>query len=463
MTKITTASKKLLAVIMAMLTLFSCMALSAGAASFAVPKPECTLNSNKDAITVAPITVNGVAAEFAISSSSGTAGIEKFTLSDGSVRFQGVSTGKTYTITASVTIDSETQTNSTVLTIKKSQAAPEAPKATEITSNSITITSMANCEYAIARYVDNADESSLVFSETVKFTNLIPGELYVIYARKKETTDSYPGELSHVNIRTLKVASTDVPGTPVLVDKTDTTIVVKEIDGVKFSIDGGKNWQFSGTFKGLTAGMVYGIIAQYEYDSNEQEAGPTSAALQVKTNTRGKYMASIKACTFSYSDGKRYSNKEVKITVTGDAPANTTAPQYGDTRYTPTSYRVDNSTKVLTFSSTGDNKTFIGRFVPNDLGDGDKSNKTIKVVVTYTVSKYNGATWETLPEKQESKTYEIEIGPEKNTLTDIQEGLEKVLNFLLNTVPGALNDFFTSDTFGKVFEGIMDFINGIGK
>lgn len=455
MTKITTASKKMLALIMAMLMLFSCMAVSASAASFTVPAPTCTLNDDKDAITVPLILVNDVEATITIAPSDG---VETLFLADGSTRFDGLSTGKTYTVTATVTIGSETVSNSTSVTIKKSQAAPATPVAKEITTSSITIVAMSGCEYAIQ---ETGSDEALTYAEAVVFSNLLSETKYTIYARKKETTDSYAGAASYLTVTTLKKASSDAPDKPVLVNKTNKAITVKEVNGVEFSIDSGATWQTSGEFKNLTAGKLYGIIARYIFDATEQEAGKTSEVLQVKTNTRESYKASIGSCTFKAEDGKRYSNKSLKITVTGDSPSDLTNPQYGDTRYTPAYYVVDNATPARTFTSS-DGKTFVGTFTPNDLNDGDKSNKTVKIVVTYSISKYDGAKWVTVDGSEESATYDVKIGPEKNFLTSVKEALETVLNFLLNTVPGVISDFFNSDEFSNGFNGIMKLLGGIG-
>lgn len=455
MIKFTTASKKLLAMVMAMLMLFSCMAVSASAA-ISVPTPTYTLNDSKTAITVDPIYVDETKAVITISPSTG---IETLALENGSTRFDGISTGKTYTITATVTTATDSGSSTVSVSVKKSQAAPASPVAKSITTNTITIVAMAGCEYAIQNAGD--DESISAYSENVVFSSLLPGTKYTIFARKKETKDCYAGATSSVTVTTLKEATGDAPDKPVLLDKTNKTITVKEVENVEFSIDG-TNWQTSGEFKGLAAGKLYGIVARYIYDATVEEAGPQSEPLQVKTNTRESYKASIGSCTFKASEGERYSNENIKITVTGDAPSDLTNPQYGDTRYTPAYYVVDTAKPARTFTSS-DGKVFVGNFTPDSLGDGNKANKTIKIVVTYTISKYDGGKWVTLEGKEESATYSVELGPQKTFFTGIAQALESFLNLILNTIPGAIADFFNGQQFSDMWDGVLGLMGGLGS
>ncbi len=455
MTMFTTVSKKMLAILMAMLMLFSCMAVSASAA-VSVPVPTYKINESKTAITVDAIYVEGAKAVITINPSTG---IETLELADGSTRFDGISTGKTYTIIATVVTSNGSGSNTVSVSVKKSQAAPSSPVAKTITTNTITIVAMAGCEYAIMK---TGDESTLsAYSDNVTFASLDAGTKYTIFARKKETKDSYAGAASSVTVTTLEKADGVAPDKPVLVDKTNKTITVKEVKNVEFSIDNGANWQTSGEFKGLTPGKLYGVVARYIYDDTVQEAGAQSEPLQVKTNSRESYKASIGSCTFKAEDGKRYSNEQLEIFVTGDAPADLVNPQYGDTRYTPAYYMVDTSTRKLGFTSS-DGKIFKGIFIPDRIGDGEKANKVIHIVVTYTISKYDGAKWVTLEGKEESATYDVQLGAKKTFFTGIAEALEKFLNVILNDIPGAIAAFFQGDQFGDMWDGLMNLVGMVG-
>ncbi|MBR1742918.1 MAG: carboxypeptidase regulatory-like domain-containing protein, partial [Lachnospiraceae bacterium] len=75
------------------------------------------------------------------------------------------------------------------------------------------------------------------------------------------------------------------PSAPVLEGKTDTTITVKAVSGQEYSIDGGKTWQTSGTFTGLTPETEYSIVTKITATSTANES-PVSDALKVTTDKK---------------------------------------------------------------------------------------------------------------------------------------------------------------------------------
>ncbi len=451
MTKIT---KKMLALIMAVLTLFSCMAVSASAAdTFTIPEDACSLSTDKTEIVVKKIVEQGVTAAIAITPSDGVTKLDN--TATGDVHFQGVKAGKTYTIIATVVVDGKTLTGVRDVVVKNIiKNAPATPVVKEVKTTSITIGAISDCEYAY-ELVGSGVKSA--YQKEVTFKNLLPGSKYTIYTRIAETATAFASPDSVITVTTLELANAQKPAKPEILDKTNNTITIKAIDGLEYSIDGGKTWQTSGVFKNLTAGKQYGIIAREVFDATVQEANPVSDILEVSTTKRESYKASISNCKFSAEGGDRYSNESLEIYVTGDKLNELTVPQYGDTRLTPVSFVVDGEQGPYNLK-TSDGKTYKGDFIPGK----DKSNKVVKVVVTFRVDKYNGAKYEESTELK-SATYTVQVGEEKTSFTGIKNALEAILNFFLNTVPKAISDFFNSKEFSDGWDKILKIFSELGK
>ena len=75
------------------------------------------------------------------------------------------------------------------------------------------------------------------------------------------------------------------PSAPTLDSKTETSITVKAVAGQEYSIDGGKTWQTSGTFTGLTPETEYSIVTKITATSTANES-PVSDALTVTTDKK---------------------------------------------------------------------------------------------------------------------------------------------------------------------------------
>ena len=438
-----TISKRMLSLLMAMLMLCSGMAVAFATETKQVPAPVCTYDDVNRTITVAKpaaITVDGV--DYPVSISIAPTAAAPQTLEDGSLFFYGLSAGTKYTIKASVELEGYTA-GTTTHTFKTKPATPATPVATKITATSITINSVSGCEYKLA-----TKEGAEVFAWGSKttFDGLTAGTEYVVYIRVKETEKAYASDAAFIEVTTLKKDAYGKADAPVLVDKTETTITVKEVEGVEFLISNSSTWQTSGKFTGLNKDTAYTIIARYAFDVDEQEASPESEPLKVKTNARAGYAADIKKTTFKVDSGN-YANESLTFVVTGDVPSNIYELQYGDTKIVPVKFSVDNgATKYGPSSSDGNAYKF--SFVPGV----ENANSKMEVVVYFTEYKYDGSKW--IENKALTKVYDVEIGANNDFFNKLKEGFQSFLNLLLNTIPGYINDFFNSDAIGNGMETI---------
>ena len=439
---IKTISKRMLSLLMAMLMLCSGMAVAFAAETNQVPAPVITPDNENRTITVAKpaaITVEGV--DYPVSISIAPEAAAPQTLEDGSLFFYGLSAGTKYTITASVTLEGYTAGTATH-TFKTKPATPASPVATKVTATSITINSVSGCEYMLAT---KAGEVKFAWGSVTVFDKLTANTEYVVSIRVKETEKAYASDVASIGVTTLLEPGKKADA-PVLADKTETSITVKEVEGVEFSINNGATWQTSGKFTGLKKDTAYTIVARYTYNKDTQEASPVSEALQVKTSARAGYTADLKNTSFKV-DGKNYANESMTLVVTADVPANMIELQYGDTKIVPEKFSYDNGANKYGPSSS-DGKTYKFSFVPGV----ENANSKMEVVVYFTEYKYNGSEW--VESRPLTKVYDVEIGANNDFFNKLKEGFETFLNLLLNTIPGYINDFFNSDAIGKGMETV---------
>ncbi len=441
---IKSVSKRMLSLLMAMLMLCSGMAVANATGTNVVPTPVCTPDIANKTITVdaiAPVNVGGVDYDVTISINPNVT--TRQTLENGATFFYGLAEGTVYTVKASITVNGEERSSSAApISFKKSSATPAAPIISEHTSTTIAIKNVAGCEYKI----EKSGENKAAWGTATKFTGLTPDTAYDIYIRVKETGNAYASDAATITVKTLKVADKEAPLTPVLVDKNMTSITVKEVDGIVFSIDKEK-WQVSGTFTGLKAGQSYNIYAMKQYDPKEQDANPISVPLVVITNTKKNSPASLDDCTISVGNAE-YTNSSVSIEVKVKSSYVTYDAQYGDTIYIPTHYQVGNGAKVEIKQVQG--TSFKASFVPGD----DNANKEINVTIYYTKVKYVGGTvWENAGQGT-SSVHKVSVGPVYNAFIVF---FESIGNFFLNTIPAYINDFLNSDAIANFFNFFLGF------
>lgn len=444
MTKITSVSKKVLALIMAMLMLCSGMAVSASAntgdtstettapsfTKYTLTADNCYVDINNIEIVVknAAVEVDGVSYDVvftATQSDDETATLRglKDETNDLTV-FTNPVTGKTYNIAGTITIDGTPYEATNVFSVEvlQSQAAPATPVPLEVTSNSISVKAVANCEYKLddGEWVDTA-----IFT-----TNVYPETKHTVYMRYKYVAGKYyASEASSVTVTTLKAAKDTAP-VPTLKDKTNTSIAVNVETGVEYSIDKGATWNKNGLFTNLTANTRYEIIARYTYDASVQDESPASAALAVVTNAKANTIASKDKCTFEVTtDGKIYANRSFSFKVSGDAPKDYGSVQYGDTRLVPATYTVrQNGTLIgkadAELSKSDKDTVKTGIVTPTAKG-------TVTIEVTYTTEAWDGDSWENANEDK-VVVYTVESDAEYNAF---REFFVNLANFFLNTLP----------------------------
>ena len=118
------------------------------------------------------------------------------------------------------------------------------------------------------------------WQESGVFENLEPGKEYTILSRIKATDESEASEPEETVVTTKNSS----PKTPNIQGSTVTedSITVQKMDNYEYSIDGGKNWQKSPEFTGLTPNTEYEIIARYAETSSTMY-GTLTSPIKLKT------------------------------------------------------------------------------------------------------------------------------------------------------------------------------------
>ncbi len=459
-------TKRIISLFMAMLMLCSGMVVTAFAEAATYPytlnKDNCYVQTDKVRIFVeaASLTQDGEELEIEFTAiEKGNTQAEPLEANydkDGNTIFPYPATGKTYIVKGSV-YNGETSTpvtNEFEVKVLNAKNAPTAPVAKKITATSIEISAVSGCEYRI---------DGKAYQTSNVFTGLTPDTFYKIEMRYAETSTHYASPAATLSVKTLKTADpANKADVPVLLNKTESTITVKEIDGVEFSINDGATWQASGVFTGLKADTTYTVIARKVYDDKVQEANPTSDPAHFITNARAVYPADIKKCSVTLSDGDNYANEKIKVTVNADTAPNKYEAQYGDTKYVPTYYKVTGYTDTFEFNPSADGKVYTSDFIP---GEGN-ANKEITVTVYFQKMKCRGedengkALWINEGEP-ETKTAKVKVGEVHNFFTDVKNFFLGIFDALFNTIPAAISDMLKGFDLSGLLNGLNDLLKGL--
>lgn len=462
-------SKKILALLMAMLMAFSCMAVSASAegeeagtestetTEIVVTKPECKFDEVNRTVTVKPIdnmVIEGLG-EYVVQIQV-EPNVPYITQDDGSRVYYNLEFGTKYVFKAWIATSTNAEdtyySEAVEVNVKKEMTAPAAPVPFEITSKSIKITAVKGYLYSVTT-VDGtvAYDWAKSEAEAIEYDNLDAETSYIISVKIPENDTYYESKATSITVKTKLAAKEGAPAIA-LEDKTDSSITVTKIDGVEYSLDG-KVWQAANIFSGLKSDTQYSIVARYTFDAAKQDPSAVSEALVVKTNAKANYEAKEKNIVFTAEDGQ-YANGEIKFTVKGDGPANMSEATYGDTRIMPDTYTVVFGSETIKEATVWDTAKVSqnGSFTAPGYEE-----KVVTVKVKFITEEYKGSDWVYVSETV--KSYDITIGRTGDSGTKILEFFEGILNFLLNTIPAFFAEALKSDVWARLFEAI----GNIGK
>ncbi len=201
------------------------------------------------------------------------------------------------------------------------------------------------------------------------------------------------------------------------------TITITAIPGAVFSIDGGKSWQSSTIFEGLSPDTAYTIQAKYPGDQNRYES-PVSSAV-IRTTRQSSTAATVQSAVYTYDGTPKSLVAEVPIGCTAAVQSftGTNGTSYGPTTEPPVnpgvynvkvSYTMQNGYEELQpqYATLTINKaTPPTPLAPVVIGVTD-SSITVKVEDGMAYSIDGGTTWQTTDTftgLTRDTTYEIKV------------------------------------------------------
>ncbi|MCR5150067.1 MAG: hypothetical protein K6B52_02430 [Clostridiales bacterium] len=412
-----THSKRIVAVLLALITAM-CLAVF----SFADYQVAASLDSEKKTITVTNTDKTNY--EYEISPMS--ADLFTSNTDEGNIVYSQLTPGTEYTISAFAKprIDGATAVSTVKVKLLKSQNPPSAPTIVSSTATEIVVKYMTGCEVSL----DNITYYQFANNTNYTFKGLTPEKSYVVYARKKATSEYYASAAVSSEIKTLKVGDKTVPVEAVLVDITNTTITVKKVAGYEYSLDK-ENWQSSNEFKNLKPNTVYTVYQRKTFDASEYEPSICSKGVQFQTTGRAPLKANPDAAEVVVPS-KQHAGAQITVTAKTLFPAKDMALVYGDTKITPAYLYTEKDSAPVSFKATEkDKNVFEAKFKPSDDADG-----SYNFYIVFKSEKYDGkGNW--VDDGTEVRTVAVKILPKQNWFEKFVEGLG---NVLFNYLPSAL-------------------------
>ncbi len=101
---------------------------------------------------------------------------------------------------------------------------------------------------------------------------------------------------------TIERASQTLSDAPSIANRTTTTIAVNPVPGAEYSIDGGRTWQDSPKFTGLTEGTDYTVMQRLAETDNYEASNATSTDTQTVEDTGLNYTINYKDETIHFDE-----------------------------------------------------------------------------------------------------------------------------------------------------------------
>ena len=193
---------------------------------------------------------------------------------------------------------------------------PPSPTLENKGATTIILSAMTDCEYSM---------DGNTWQKSPIFTNLHPFTEYRFYARYIATSTRKASQPSQAAVFQTEMAEQMAPSAPVVLVVTDNKVVLEEVSGCEYSIDGNR-WQTSGVFTDLSPDTSYSFYARKAATSS-QMASPASAACTVKT-------LAIYTVVFQNYDGTILSTESYHYADVVTVPADPARP--ADKTYTYT-------------------------------------------------------------------------------------------------------------------------------